>query len=47
LLPLYSNLSPRELVVNAHDAHPNERANRLAAETLESFLFPASAKPQK
>jgi hypothetical protein len=39
LLPVYAGLSPRELVVNAHDAHPNERANRLAAEALEEFLF--------
>jgi len=46
LLPLFANLPARDLVVNAHDAHPNERANRLAAEALEGFLFPASAKPQ-
>jgi hypothetical protein len=39
LLPVYARLSPSELVVNAHDAHPNERANRLAAEALEAFLF--------
>jgi len=40
LLPVYANLSPRDLVVNPHDAHPNERANRLAAEAIDRFLFP-------
>lgn len=39
LLSAYVGHSPQELVVNAHDAHPNELAHRLAAEALERFLF--------
>lgn len=38
LLPVFSNLPPAQLVVNAHDAHPNEHAHTLAAEAIGDFL---------
>jgi hypothetical protein len=38
LLPTFSNLPPAKLVVNAHDAHPNEYAHALAAEAIDEFL---------
>lgn len=38
LLPIFSNLPPARLVVNPHDAHPNEYAHALAAETIDGFL---------
>ncbi len=38
LLPIYSNVPPAKLVVNAHDAHPNEYAHALAAEAIDEFL---------
>jgi lysophospholipase L1-like esterase len=47
LLPVYANIPPRDLVVNPHDAHPNERASRLAAEAIENFLFPRTTNPHQ
>jgi hypothetical protein len=38
LLPVFSNLPPAKLVVNPHDAHPNEYAHQLAAEAIDQFL---------
>jgi lysophospholipase L1-like esterase len=38
LLPLFSNLPPASITVNAHDTHPNERAHALVAEKIDSFL---------
>jgi hypothetical protein len=38
LLATFSNLPPSKLVVNAHDAHPNEYAHALAAEAIDEFL---------
>lgn len=38
LLGTFSNLPPAKLVVNAHDAHPNEYAHALAAEAIDEFL---------
>jgi len=40
LLTVYSNASPNELVVNRFDAHPNEHANKIAAEAIGKFLSP-------
>jgi hypothetical protein len=40
LLPVYAGLSSKELTVNAHDAHPNELASRLAAEAIQRTLWP-------
>lgn len=37
LLEVFKELSPSELTVNRHDAHPNERANQLLAEALEGW----------
>lgn len=38
LLPVFQGMKPAELTVNAFDAHPNERANAIAAEKLDAFL---------
>ena len=38
LLPIFSNRPPATVTVNAHDAHPNEFAHRLAAEAIDAFL---------
>lgn len=38
LLPIFSNLPPSKLMVNPHDAHPNEFAHKLAAEAIDAFL---------
>lgn len=38
LLPVFSNIPPAKLVVNAHDAHPNEYAHALAAQAIDEFL---------
>jgi len=38
LLPVFKDASPKDLTVNAYDAHPNETANRLAAAAVEQFL---------
>jgi len=43
LLPVYAGDSARQLTVNRYDAHPNELANRLAAEAIDRFLWPAAA----
>lgn len=40
LLTIYKDLPPKQITVNNFDAHPNEYANRLAAEALEEFLSP-------
>jgi len=39
LLPVYKDLPSGALVVNPYDAHPNERACRLAAEAIEKGLI--------
>jgi hypothetical protein len=41
LLPVYAGRSSSELTVNAHDAHPNELADKLAAEAIERVLWPS------
>lgn len=38
LLATFSNLPMAKLVVNAHDAHPNEYAHALAATAIDKFL---------
>lgn len=38
LLPCYDGMPGKELVVNPYDAHPNEKANRLAANAVEKFI---------
>jgi lysophospholipase L1-like esterase len=38
LLPVFSNLPPASITVNANDAHPNEHAHALAAEAIDRFL---------
>jgi hypothetical protein len=38
LLPVFQGMKPAEVTVNAFDAHPNERANALAADLLNPFL---------
>jgi hypothetical protein len=38
LLPVYKDLPPSRLTVNCYDAHPNELANKLAADALDKFL---------
>ena len=38
LLPTYIEHREEDLVVNAFDAHPNERAHALAAEAILEFL---------
>jgi hypothetical protein len=38
LLPVFSGLRPETITVNRYDPHPNEYANRLAAEKIEPFL---------
>ena len=38
LLPIFSNIPPAKLVVNAHDGHPNEYAHALAAQAIDEFL---------
>jgi hypothetical protein len=39
LLATYRGLSPKDLTVNAHDAHPNELANQLAADAINRTLW--------
>jgi len=39
LLPVFEHLPAAQLVVNPYDAHPNEYANRLAADAVEKHLF--------
>jgi len=38
LLPVFSNLPPAAITVNAHDAHPNTHAHALATEAIDRFL---------
>jgi hypothetical protein len=38
LLSAYKDIPPKELIVNNFDSHPNEFANRLAAEAIDKFL---------
>jgi lysophospholipase L1-like esterase len=38
LLDVFSNVPPDRLVVNSHDAHPNEYAHALAAPAIDAFL---------
>ena len=38
LLPLFESHTPKELMVNSFDAHPNEYAHSLVASALSSFL---------
>jgi lysophospholipase L1-like esterase len=38
LLSTYSGMKNSSLVVNKHDAHPNEKAHRLAADAITGFL---------
>jgi lysophospholipase L1-like esterase len=45
LLPLYEGLPPSRLTVNRYDAHPNERANQLAAEAIDKWLRQLNASP--
>jgi lysophospholipase L1-like esterase len=40
LLPMYAGLNSSALTINAHDAHPNELANKLAAEAINRVLWP-------
>lgn len=41
LLPVYAGYKAQDLTVNAHDAHPNELADKLAAEAINRVLWPA------
>ncbi len=38
LLSIYKSLPPKQVVVNPFDAHPNEYANKLAAEAIDQWL---------
>ncbi|MEI6784577.1 MAG: hypothetical protein WCQ21_27100 [Verrucomicrobiota bacterium] len=38
LLPVYAGLPPGQLTVNHYDAHPNEGANKLAAEAIDRWF---------
>ena len=38
LLSVYEGLPPSQVTVNHYDAHPNERANKLAAEAIDKWL---------
>ncbi|HEB53072.1 MAG TPA: SGNH/GDSL hydrolase family protein [bacterium] len=46
LLPLLREHRPEELVVNAADAHPNERASKLAAAAIQPWLRRIIAMPR-
>jgi hypothetical protein len=41
LLPVYKDLGAKDLTVNPHDAHPNELADKLAADAINRALWPA------
>jgi hypothetical protein len=41
LLPVYAGYKAGDLTVNPHDAHPNELADKLAAEAINRVLWPA------
>jgi lysophospholipase L1-like esterase len=43
LLPVFEGLPSSALTVNRYDAHPNERANQMAAEAIDQWL--AASKP--
>jgi lysophospholipase L1-like esterase len=47
LLPVYEGMAPIQVTVNRFDAHPNERANQLAAEAIDKWLQQLSAPPPK
>jgi hypothetical protein len=38
LLPAFLKFSGKDLVVNPHDPHPNEKAHEVAAVEIEKFL---------
>lgn len=38
LLPVYEHSRPEDVVVNRFDAHPNERAHKMAADAIAAFL---------
>ena len=42
LLPSLAGVEPATLMVNGHDAHPNERAHELFAKAIEPFLVDTS-----
>jgi len=44
LAPVIGGVPPSELVVNAADAHPNERAHRMFAEAIWSALYADGAR---
>jgi hypothetical protein len=44
LLPFYEGLPSSQLTVNRYDAHPNERANQLAAEAIAKWLPTVDAR---
>lgn len=46
LLRVYEPYAPDQLVVNAHDAHPNEFAHQLAADAIIALLDQLMASPQ-
>ncbi|MBL8738203.1 MAG: SGNH/GDSL hydrolase family protein [Planctomycetes bacterium] len=46
LLPHLIDQDPATLVVNASDAHPNERGNRLAADVIGPWLVQQFARPR-
>lgn len=41
LLPLIASHDPADLMVNAHDAHPNEKANQIFAEAIWEAFYAA------
>ena len=45
LLSLYADRDPHELVVNAHDTHPNEYAHEMAATAILPFLDSWTTRP--
>lgn len=46
LLPLYRDMNPEKLVVNKYDAHPNEYAQKLAADAIGNFIEKEIQKPR-
>jgi hypothetical protein len=47
LRDLYVSHASEDLVVNSHDAHPNERAHALAADAIEAFLLVELGRAQQ
>jgi lysophospholipase L1-like esterase len=45
LLPIFEGLPPSQVTVNRYDAHPNERANQLAAEAIDKWLPQLNISP--